>query len=229
MAYHHTLVAVALTASLAGCVAGDADANIVILRNQALTTECVAGGDPTAAFNSSGEINRFSSEGYLFSPIVQNFATDVEGTSLRIAFVHGARIDIHFADEAQEEALAGQDGLTRFQVPLSGSIEAGGTIGLLFEIVPPEIFPMLANDDVMLVDVRLFGEMGGDSFESANFRYPVEVCDDCFIRDIGLCSELPTDYVAMGNPCGRLQDSSLDCCRNPQNQLVCPAVGTMPP
>lgn len=229
MACQHILAAVALTTAAAGCVASDADANVVILRNQALISECVAGGDPEAAFNSSGRINRFSPEGYLFSPIVQNFAQDVEGSSLRIAFVHGARIDIHFADEAREDALAGQDGLTRFQVPLSGSIEPGGTIGLIFEILPAALLPMLADNDLVLIDVRLFGEMGGNSFESAVFRYPVEVCDNCFIRDLGACSGLPIDYMPAGNPCGVLQDATMDCCRDPQNQLVCPAEGTMTP
>jgi hypothetical protein len=225
----HTLAAVALTASLAGCVAGDADANIVILRNQALTTSCSAGADPEAAFYSSGIIDTTSSAGYLFSPIIQNFAMDVEGTSLRIAFVHGARIDIHFADEAREEALAGQDGLTRFQVPLSGSIDAGGTIGLIFEIVPDELFPSLVNGDLLLVDVRIFGEMGGDGFESANFRYPVEVCVGCLQNDLGPCSSLPIDFVAAGHPCGVLQDQGAQCCDDPQGEAVCPAMGTMTP
>jgi len=224
MAYQHTLVALALTASLAGCVASDADANIVILRNQALTTECSA-GDPSAPFYSSGSIDIQSPGGYLFSPIVQNFATDVEGTSLRIAFVHGARVDIHFADEGREEALGGVDGLTRFQVPLSGSIDAGGSIGLIFEIVPAELLPMLVDNDLLLVDVRIFGEMGGDSFESANFRYPVEACDGCLFVDLGACSSLPTGYIGQGgHPCGTFQDFGVECCTN-STGLVCPAVG----
>jgi hypothetical protein len=227
MAYQHvhTLAAIALTVGLAGCVSNDADANVVILRNQAMTESCSAGADPSAAFYSSGTIDLNSPSGYLFSPIVQNFAMDVEGTSLRIAFVQGARVDIRFADSARDEALAGQDGLTRFQVPLSGSIEAGGTIGLIFEIVPAELFAQLVDNDLLLVDVRIFGQMGGDGFESAVFRYPVEVCDGCLVEDLGSCSLLDTGFVGAGHPCGVFQDQVTQCCDGTTGP-VCPAVGT---
>ena len=228
MAYPHvqTLAALALATGLAGCVASDADANIVILRNQALTDMCVATGDPEGAFYSAGLIDTGSRFGYLFSPVVQNFAMDIEGTSLRIAFIHGARIDIHFADDDREAALGGQDGLTRFQVPLSGSIEPGGTTGLIFEIVPASLLPQLVDGDLLLVDVRIFGEMGGSGFESATFRYPVEVCVGCLGTNLGPCSDLPMDYEAAGHPCGGLQDGGGECCEDADGELRCPAEGT---
>lgn len=232
MAYQHvhTLAALALTAGLTACVGSDADANIVILRNSALTDMCVATGDPEGAFFSTGVIDVNSTRGYLFSPVVQNFAQDLEGTSLRIAFVHGARIDIHSADSVRDMVLqaSAEPDEVRFQVPLSGSIDAGGTIGLIFEIVPEDLFEHLVDDDLLLVDVRIFGEMGGNSFESATFQYPVEVCDGCLVSNLGLCSTISSDFVpAGGHPCGGLQDAGLECCTDDVSMnLVCPAMGT---
>ena len=227
MAYQHSLAAIVLTASLTGCVAGNADANVVILHNSAASASCITDADPEGAFNSSGTIDKAGGTGYIFTPIVQNFAIGDQNESLRIAFLAGARVDIHFADDAQEEAFAGVDGLTRFQVPLSGSISPGGTVGLIFEIVPPQVVADLADGDLMLVDIRIFGEMGGNGFESSNFRYPIEVCEGCTLQNIGSCAQYPSDFMGGGSPngCNLYQDSYVECCTT-GTSLVCPAVGS---
>lgn len=232
MAYPHvhSVAAIALMASLTGCVGGDADANIVILRNQAQASNlCIASADPEGAFNSSGVIDLRSAGGYVFTPIVQNFASAVEGDSTsRIAFLRGARVDIHFSDEAQEEALAGT-ALTRFEVPLSGSISPGGTAGLIFEIVPAQLLESVGDGDIMLVDIRMVGEMDGGGFEGAVFRYPIEVCASCTVQNIGSCDSYPTDFTGAGaaNGCNVYQDSAVECCEGVSGLLVCPAAGTM--
>jgi hypothetical protein len=226
MAYHHTFAAIALSASLTACVASNADANIIILHNSAPSPDCLTDADPEGGFNSSGVIDKVGGTGYVFTPIVQNFAAGED--SLRIAFIRGARIDIHFADEALEDSLGGQDGLTRFQVPLSGSIPPdGGTVGLVFEIVPAALVEQLAEDDLMLVDVRIFGEIGGGSFESANFRYPIEVCEGCTVQDLGDCALYDSSFMGAGVPngCNLYQDTFVECCTNGQ-AAVCPAVGS---
>lgn len=238
--YVQTLAALAGAATLAGCVGSNADANVVILHNSAQGAECIASGEAEGGFNSSGifdlgtgfDIDPDARSGYVFTPVIQNFATDTgENESLRIAFIRGARIDIHFSTADREEALAGIDGLTRFEVPLSGSIDpGGGTVGLIFEIVPAELIPMLTADDLLLVDVRIHGEMGGGSFESAVFRYPIEVCDGCTALNLGSCSNFAMDFTGVGNAngCNIFQDSAVECCLSPGGLPVCPAVGTMP-
>jgi hypothetical protein len=216
--------AVALAASLAACVESGADSNVVILRNQALVDSCAGNADPSAPFYGSGTIDLTSQAGYIFSPLVQNFAEDIAGSSLRIAFMHGAKVDIHFSDDARDEALYPSD-LTRFQIPLSGSIDPGGYVGLIFELVPDELIPMLVDGDILLVDVRIYGEIGGNSFESSTFRYPIEVCEGCLAYNLGACSTVPESYdPIVGNPCG-LQDSPTECCQV-DTSLVCPARGT---
>lgn len=208
----------------AGCVSNDADANVVILRNLALTDACVVGADPEGAFIAAGEVQQGAP--YVFTPVVQNFATTVDGDEARrIAFIQGARIDISFTDETLTQMFSGSD-LIRFQVPLSGSIEPGGTAGFAFEIVPPELSEMLQPGDLMLVDIRMFGRMDGGNFDGASFRYPVEICDDCGVIDLGDCATVPADYEPLvGHPCNPGQDGVTECCTR-DTQLVCPASGT---
>jgi len=228
--YVQTLAALAGAATLAGCVGGDADANIVILRNQAQANDCVSSAEAEGTFNSAGAIDTRSPGGYVFTPVVRNFAAPIEGDSTsRIAFLSGARVDIHFSDQGREDTLAGVDGLTRFEVPLSGAIEPGGTAGLIFEIVPGELLPQITTGDILLVDIRMVGEMDGSSFVGATFRYPIEVCTDCTVVEIGACSGVSRSYEPAGvaNGCNYYQDTAVECCTSDGGLLVCPAVGTM--
>lgn len=220
----------ALPLLLAGaCVSSNVDSAVVILNNEAVTGECVATGSSGASFLSSGIIDvagAGSDVGYVLTPVVQNFATGGtgDGDQLRIAFVHGARIDIHFNDPAQESALY-PGPLTRFEVPLAASIDPGGTIGLVFEIVPADLLPMLNDGELLLVDVKIFGELGGSSFESANFRYPVEVCNGCTVQDVGDCAAFPGTGEGTPHGCNPYQDFTVQCCTS-DTVLVCPAEGT---
>lgn len=240
-----SLFLVAAGLGMAACV-DDGDATVLIIQNQAPDAECVVAGSPTESFVSAGVIDASSNRGYVFTPVVQNFATAIEGQEqLRIAFVEGARVEIAFVEDpelftATELAAFRTEGLTRFSVPMSGPIDPGATSSFKFEIVPPELLaeiaPLLdpndlASDSTLLqVSVRLYGSLSGGGFETQVFRYPVDVCLGCLSNDLGACSSLSTDFTPTntGGSCNAAQDEPVDCCVNGAT-LVCPAVGTMPP
>jgi len=224
--YHLVLV----TLGLAGCVGENADSTVVILQNQRPGEDCVIPATLGESYVSSGRIDDESRRGYVLTPVAQNNATSVEGQETqRMAFVEGARIDLHFPDQALEDSLAGRDD-TRFEVPFAMRIDPdGGTASVGFEALPTSVIDQLSDGELVYIDVKLFGNIGGGDFESQTWRYPVEVCDDCIVFDFGPCSSLPTTFVPTntGNACNPYQDDFVDCCRDPAGGLVCPAVGTM--
>jgi hypothetical protein len=234
-------LAAAVLAPLAACVNDDADAPMVILRNVVPTSGCVI--DPeNAVFITSGRIQstldegRFSS-GYLFTPSVRNDLVLFEGelATPKTIFLRNARVLIDFADPtlftAEELAAFQERGLTRFMVPLSGSLEpGGGTVGLAFEIVPRQLLDAigakLTGVETALLDVQvqITGKRAGGDAESNIFHYPVEVCLSCLDNFVGECASLPEGFQpSTGGACNSAQDVGVDCCTDEVGQFVCPA------
>lgn len=234
--------------ALAACVDNSADTGLTILRNAASDTDCVPSPDVTT-FRNAGLIEADSSSGYVFTPLIRNeLVAGTDGTSARSVFLRGARITIDFYDEGlfddAEQADLRERGVTRFMVPLSGSIDAGGgEITLGFEIVPTELLfeigarlpePTAADpspSSVVDVGVQLFGSANGDSIDSNTFHYPVEICDDCLtVVTPTTCEMLPTDFEgSAGGLCNPVQDGTLTCCVTDGGALICPAEPRTPP
>lgn len=216
---------------LAACVQSG-DETVLILHNVAPADGCTISAEAGAGYLSTGVIDVNTIRGYTFTPVAENTAQSGEGGNNYIAFVSGAHVNVHFADDALESALADTD-LTRFEVPISGSIDPdGGTTAFAFEVVPGELINMLATEIedplrdrvLLLVDISIFGDINNGGFETQTFRYPVEVCDGCLFNNVGACSDYPTgtEFPNPGNGCNIAQDYTVDCCDG-----VCPAVGTM--
>lgn len=235
------LPAAVAAASLTACVDTGSE-SIVILQNQAPISGCSVGASVEDAYRPAGVIEASTRQGYVLTPVVKSYVTATVGEEFRrIAFVHGARVDVEFLDaglisDEQAQQLRA-DGLTRFETPFSAMIEPGGTTSMIFEVVPADLIndviaPLLtAERDEVLVRarVRVFGRIGDDDFESSEFLYPVTVCDECLAINLGACSALSTNYVPRetGGVCNPAQDEAVECCEDPAGQLICPAIGTM--
>lgn len=234
--------------ALAACVDNNADTGLTILRNAASDLDCIPDSS-VGTFRSSGVIDTNAPVGYVFTPVVRNeLAAGSDMTSSRSVFLQGARVTIGFFDDTlfddARQAQLEEAGLTRFSVPLSGSVEAGGgtaTIG--FEIVPTELLfeieqalPAPTEGDpvpstVLDVRVQIYGTRGGDSISSNTFSYPVEVCTDCLqITTPQTCEQLDPNFEgSAGGVCNPLQDGTLVCCNSEAGGLICPAEPRMPP
>lgn len=226
--------------ALAACVDNDADAGMVILRNVAPAEGCVASTD-SDVFQSSGKIQVDSPYGYLFTPLIRNDMTTLEGQNptQRTIFIESidATVDI-FEPEVftlAELTELETDGLTRFRTPASGSIAPnGGLMTLQAVIVPPELLAAIApkltaERDRITLDVRVQarGTHAGTSVTSNSFRYPVLVCRDCLAAVVGDCDAIDPDATyQQGGACNPLQDGLLDCCTTAEGTLRCPAVAT---
>lgn len=240
-----------LALGLGACVDENADSGLIILHAVPPESGCTfaAGG---TAIQPSGRIQSTAGNGYLIAPEVRNDLTlaDGEAESPKTILISGARVEIQFRDpspftDAEEAALA-TEGLTRFEAPFAGSVAPnGGTAVLPFEAVPVQLLrridaklpdPTFENPSpsfLLDVQIRELGTRRGDSVESNLFRFPVEVCADCLIRDLGQCVDLSSaQTVSTGGACQTLQDGVLDCCHGvdpdgpegPAGQpFVCPA------
>jgi hypothetical protein len=235
-----------MTVGGVGCTTADAlDHSLLILQNQAPGAQCTVSTSRTSTVLGRGFIDARSQRGYLFTPLVQNFAVtgdNIEDTQ-RIAFIEGAEVDLGLddtLDSGQASALDAQ-GVVHFSELFSVPVfPDGGVAALSFTVVPAEVLAALGealpdgSQEFSTIDaaVTIFGTMGGGDFESQVFHYQIDVCDGCAVFDNGLCELLAPDFVAnQGGNCNPLQDPPgvVDCCTNDLGLLQCPAVSTTAP
>lgn len=238
-----SLTFLSLALGLGACVADNADSGLIVLRAATPDSDCrfAPGGD---TFMTRGHIQS-NAGGYLIAPEVRNDLALIEGESVsaKTILVNGARVEIEIIgdlfSDAEKAALA-EEGLTRFEAPFSGSVEPNGSTATLpFELVPIPLLrrigarlPAATEEDPfpsVLLDaqLRIIGTRRGADVESNLFHFPVDVCEDCLVRDLGQCVDLPSGQeVSTGGACQPLQDGVLDCCHgiDPDDlEVNCPA------
>lgn len=230
-----SMLLLSMTASL-GCVANQEDASVLILYNKAPGQGCVISPQEDGEIIGSGLIDAQAAYGYVFTPLVKNFArtTEYVNENQRLAFLDGVEVELDLEDglfsQNEQEELANNN-LTRFSVPFSAVVEPdGGTLALNFVLVPRALLVAMANKltpgyDSTLIEatISLYGSMAGGEIKTQEFKYWVEVCNECIAYDIGLCEGEPQVEYG-GGYCNPLQDvGRTDCCTNSDGLLQCPA------
>jgi hypothetical protein len=190
--------------------------------------------------------------GYFLTPLVQNeTSADVASQAQlgrRTFIVSGAHIDITFNDtnefSTDEQNQLKADGLTHFDARFAGAVQPNGGLSAFgFEAVPAALMtkilakhPFTGGTYVpfasvgMIVKMSVYGQMGGGTATSAQFEYPVTVCDECLLQNAGSCSTLPTSFMPRtGGACFSNQDGVTDCCVDAAGLLICPAAAPAPP
>jgi hypothetical protein len=102
-------------------------------------------------------------------------------------------------------------------------------VNVAFEIIPVETLRAIRSSigdtehfrAEVLATITVVGELNGDETVAQPFTFPVTVCTDCVISEIGPCPTTGTPRT--GNPCNPFQDGALDCCVEADNSLTCPA------
>jgi hypothetical protein len=77
----------------------------------------------------------------------------------------------------------------------------------------------------IVATATVVGDYYGDEIEASPFQFPLTVCNDCVVNDLGLCSLVAAGTaVRQGNACNPFQDGAIDCCEDDTSgALVCPA------
>ncbi|MCE9571523.1 MAG: hypothetical protein K8W52_00055 [Deltaproteobacteria bacterium] len=247
MASLRSAFVLATLAAAAGCAADSGDSPLLILANAAPADGCTFSASASGSFFATGIVDVLyagTSGTYVAAPLVEN-TTIVDETnhpelvSHRTANLRGLHVSITFTDDAvvsaAEQASMKADGLLQFDARFAGTVAPnGGTGAFPVEVVSNALLQRIStaiNGGTgrvgLMVDMRAFGDLGGDNAESASFQYPVEVCTGCLTNDLGPCSSVPKSFTPRtGGICDFRQDGVVDCCSSLTGAPVCPAIGT---
>lgn len=225
-------------AASAGCVNDQSDSPVLILYNKAPGDMCTITGADTGVGIARGFIDAQSWGGYIFTPIVKNFAATTSAVSMeqRLAFLQGADVRLTLDENvfsAADRSAFESAGLTSFSMGFSGVVDPdGGTASLAFEIIPAELLAEMrtilavgSQRTGVQASIDLFGTMAGGEFQSQTFQYWVDVCNGCTMNNLGSCADLNGTVYNQGGTCNPLQDTSIvDCCTDDAGGTICPAV-----
>ena len=228
---------------LFGC-ANQGDEGMIVLNNTAVSGACTLTGAAGQPFLSHGELYALGNNGYLLTPLIQSRVTAETGgmgtadliqktISLRGADISLTveAVSVRNGDGSYSVSTPANKQVDPFSVLFSGSLPPNGTVNVGFEVIPPataqrilsiagyQTGQLMAAE--VLAQVTIRGDLGGDEITASPFHFPISVCTDCVVNNLGACPVVGTARV--GNACNVFQDGVVDCCTNASNQLVCPA------
>ena len=224
--------------TLVACVSGG-DEGMYILNNTATTESCALNGSPDQPQRGHGLIHYQSPTAYVMTPLIQSRLQSAEGGDVTSKTIQLRGADVTLTLKAYSVESGGSFRSENpntmlgapFTVLFSGSLPPSGFVNTFIDLIPPAQLRMVAaatganvNADVfnaeVLASVVVRGEVGDDSIDTEPFLYPVTVCNDCVVVNLGAC---PQAAVRLGNACNPFQDGMVDCCKDADGKLVCPA------
>ncbi len=223
--------------TLAAC-ADDSGGGLIIRQNLAPTATdgCTFSPDLTAPYFARGTISMLSQQPYVLTPLIESRITAPEGQeSQRTVLIRGARVDARIESitvnnqSVEVDTSDFPEGSLKFTSLFSAPLAPNGGLSVGdFDLLTSSLIATLrdrygaqGSARVQVVaEVRVFGDLGGDEIESDTFSYPVTVCNDCIVNNVGECPTMAE--VRTGNPCNPFQDGVVDCCTSGGN-LLCPA------
>jgi len=230
-------------AALGGCAAENGDEGIFITSNIAASDTCSFSASGSEPFLSHGTFSVHSRFGYRLHPLMKSRVTaTTTQTDARTVIVEGARVTLTFPDEgvlgaAQQDALR-NSGIMRFTSLFSAPLTPNGGLATgEFDLITPALLDELIaakGNGILAVDapsfraelvatVVVYGDMAGSEITSQEFQYPVTICNDCIVNELGACPlPMGTVLTNTGNACNPYQDGNVDCCRMGAD-VVCPA------
>jgi hypothetical protein len=183
----------------------------------------------------------------VFTPLIESRITAIEGgdEAQRSIAITGANVSLEVKAATIENngtftstTVSLTKEQSQFSQLFSAPLPPSGSVNVLFELIPRQTLVaigMAAGTNILeaeiLATVRVFGRFNDDDIESAPFQFPVTVCTDCVVSNVGPCTEFTGTPRNSGNACNAFQDGVIDCCESVLNpgQLRCPAVAEEPP
>ena len=222
-------------ALLSGCAADSGDEGMYVLKAVAPGDGCTFTSEESEAFIGHGRYVIGAPAPYRIIPQIKSKLTaDDDRLEARTIQIHGARVNLTFADPSMAEGI--DESLLRFQSLFSAPLEPnGGVTDAIFDLIPEGLSKALAAklastttpvETEVIAKLTVYGDIVGSEVVSQEWQFPVTMCTDCILKDLGPCSELsPSAVVRPGNACSPYQDGVADCCSD-GNDYICPAEGT---
>ncbi len=236
------LVTLILPLGLVACVESG-DEGIYVLNNTAPPSgSCSLTGGADQPFLSHGTVNYLSPVAYVMTPLIQSRIQPVMGVDdqSKTVQLRGAdvaltlkAVTIHHPDDSFTTTQPNKM-LQALSVLFSGSLGPGASINTFVDAIPPGTLRQIAamsganltTDSFqaeVLASVVIRGVINEDTITSSTYEFPITVCNDCVIRNLGACPLPAMTTVSAGNACNPFQDGVVDCCTDAANGLVCPA------
>lgn len=223
----------------AACV-DTGDEGMYVLNNTAIGATCSLSGSPDQPFISHGTIHYSSPVAYLLTPLIQSrivaSETDTDEAQKTIQ-LRGADVTLTLKALSIErgdgsiQTTQMDTELGQFSTLFSGAITPGGSVNVGVDIIPPSVLRSVAQmsganletdafNAEVLASVVIKGDINGSSIEAAPYLYPVSVCNNCVLVNLGACPL--SVQPRTGNACNPFQDGVVDCCVDESNNLICP-------
>ena len=188
-----------------------------VLQQQLVTpgAPCTYTSDPTQAFVSSGVLDlalrgQYDAEYLVGNELLSQANSAVEKTETSYVTIQGAVVRILRATGAQVNSYTRLAGATI--APASGATPSFAPVSVTtIDLMTAEVIaPSTADGTIvrLVTFVKFFGQtLGGQSVESDEFEFPVDVCTGCLI---------------LGNPagCGAAANTTSVACQLGEDDLV---------
>jgi hypothetical protein len=198
---------------LMGCV--DDDVSFYIQQNQVPGADCEV-STTVDKFRGSGLLDVSVGLGYYMFPLVVNNmrSSSSEDNQPERNNLHMRRFTI----ELDSVPVGASGAETSFEIPVSGLIPpAGGMLAYAgVKVIKDSLAAKLQGaagsgaEHVIMVSLRAEAERSGETRESAEFLFPVTICNGCLV-DMRTEPPDPEDKTAVGNTCGLPQDEPVTC------------------
>lgn len=234
-------LAILMPLALVACV-DSGDEGIYVLNNTAVADSCTLSGSPDQAMLGHGLVYWGSPVPYVLTPLIQSRITANEnGDDLsRTVQLRGADVTLTLKavsidhPDGSVTVTQPETQLAQFTTLFSGAIAPGGSVNAFVDVLPPATMRQVASDSgadltndslnaEVLASVVIRGDINGTTITSAPYLYPITVCNQCVVTNLGACPLPSSVQVRTGNGCNPYQDGVVDCCTDASGRLVCPA------
>ena len=228
------LTSASAAALFTGCAADSGDEAMYIAKAVAPGDSCSFTSDENEALIGHGRYVVNAPAPYRIIPQLRSkiVVEDESKVIQRTVQIRGARVNLSFADPSFESGI--DESLLRFQSLFTAPLAPnGGITDTLFDLIPEGLskavapkFSATVHEAEVIAKVEVYGDLSGSEVVSQEWQFPVTLCNDCIINDLGPCSGLSsTATVRAGNACNPFQDGVTDCCSEENGSLTCPAQG----
>jgi len=212
------VVVLVLAAVCSGCV--DDDKMFFIRQNQVPGDGCMV-DTGTDIFRSRGTLDlAVKGYDYWLHPLVENHMLSTQGADNQ-----PERNLLHMRRFTVDVDVPGL-GTTSLEVPVSGTINPGGIaayggIPVIPIAIQGPITPKPGQQVIVDARVRAVADRSGDEMQSAEFIFPITLCNGCLMVGDPNDACSTANPSAVGNTCGRPQDQPVTCCIDSTGRQVC--------
>jgi hypothetical protein len=223
-------ILISLGLAIGGCSANEGDEGIFITKNVSPGDGCTFSAAENEHFLTHGTMSLVEGGSYQIYPqMISKITADDTNIPQRTILVRGARVDVEMTDKDINVPDSVLHFESRFTAPIApnGGITDASFVGLSTELIDAlrTSYGSTPNFETeVIIHAVVYGDLSGSEVTSQVFQFPVTVCTNCVVNNLGMCPlQAGTPVRAAPSVCSLYQDGFSDCCTGPSG-LICPAI-----